>query len=96
MTTQAHPMACVHATDIGPGSRVWPYVVILHGARIGTECDVCSHVWIESDVTTGDHVTIKSDLQFWDGLRRVSQFNCVTAIIHCNAATGTRSSPNRI
>lgn len=54
---------------IGPRTRVWAFVHILPGARIGAECNICDHVFIENDVIVGDRVTIKSGVQLWDGLR---------------------------
>jgi acetyltransferase-like isoleucine patch superfamily enzyme/dTDP-4-dehydrorhamnose 3,5-epimerase-like enzyme len=44
-------------------------VVVLPGARIGADCNVCSHCFIENDVVIGDRVTIKNGVQLWDGLR---------------------------
>lgn len=69
MNARIHPSADVASTAIGPGTRVWQYVVILAGARIGEDCNVCSHCFIENDVVIGDRVTIKSGVQLWDGLR---------------------------
>ncbi len=42
---------------------------MLSGARIGEDCNVCDHVFIENDVIVGDRVTIKCGVQLWDGLR---------------------------
>ena len=64
-----HPLADVHATDIGTGSRVWQFVVILANAQIGRDCNICAHCLIESDVIIGDRVTVKSGVQIWNGLR---------------------------
>ena len=67
--TTIHKLADVAAQNIGSGTRVWQYVVILSEARIGTDCNICSHVLIENDVIIGDRVTVKSGVQLWDGLR---------------------------
>ncbi len=64
-----HRLADVLTGAIGDGTRIWQFVVILPGARIGTECNICSHVFIENDVVIGDRVTIKCGVQLWDGLR---------------------------
>jgi len=64
-----HPSADVACETIGRGTRVWQFVVILRGAQIGEECNVCSHCFIENDVVIGDRVTIKSGVQLWDGVR---------------------------
>lgn len=64
-----HPQADVQSTQIGGGTRVWQFVVVLPGASIGRDCNICSHVFIENDVVVGDRVTVKSGVQLWDGLR---------------------------
>jgi acetyltransferase-like isoleucine patch superfamily enzyme/dTDP-4-dehydrorhamnose 3,5-epimerase-like enzyme len=42
---------------------------VLPGARIGSGCNICDHVFIENDVVVGDDVTVKCGVQLWDGLR---------------------------
>ena len=37
-------------------------------ARIGENCNLCSHVFIENDVIIGDEVTVKCGVQLWDGV----------------------------
>lgn len=64
-----HHLSDVTATDIGEGTRVWQYAVILKNARIGKECNICAHTLIEGDVVVGDRVTIKSGVFLWDGTR---------------------------
>lgn len=64
-----HDLADVQSSAIGVGTRVWQYVVILPGAQIGQDCNICSHCLIENDVVLGDRVTVKSGVQLWDGLR---------------------------
>jgi UDP-2-acetamido-3-amino-2,3-dideoxy-glucuronate N-acetyltransferase len=68
-SARVHPLADVASCDIGPETRVWQFVVILEGARIGSKCNICAHVLIEGDVQIGDRVTVKSGVQLWDGLR---------------------------
>lgn len=69
MNAQIHPSADVASEAIGTGTRIWQFTVVLSGARIGEDCNVCSHCFIENDVVIGDRVTIKSGVQLWDGLR---------------------------
>jgi acetyltransferase-like isoleucine patch superfamily enzyme len=64
-----HSSADVQSTDIGDGTNIWQFVIVLPGARIGRDCNICAHVLIENDVVVGDRVTIKSGVQLWDGLR---------------------------
>jgi len=64
-----HSTADVQSRNIGEGTTVWQFVVILPGARIGSGTNICSHCFIENDVLVGDRVTVKSGVQLWDGLR---------------------------
>lgn len=64
-----HALADVQTVHIGEETRIWQYVVILAGARIGSQCNICANVLIEGDVVVGDRVTVKSGVQLWDGLR---------------------------
>lgn len=64
-----HPTADVQSTQIGEGTFVWQFSVVLKGAVIGRNCNVNFNVFIENDVVLGDNVTIKSGVQLWDGIR---------------------------
>jgi UDP-2-acetamido-3-amino-2,3-dideoxy-glucuronate N-acetyltransferase len=64
-----HPHSLVESENIGDDTRVWAFAHILPGARVGSECNICDHVFIENDVVIGDRVTIKCGVQVWDGLR---------------------------
>jgi acetyltransferase-like isoleucine patch superfamily enzyme len=69
MNAIIHELADVASDAIGDGTRIWQFVVVLPGAKIGADCNICAHVFIENDVTVGDRVTIKCGVQLWDGLR---------------------------
>lgn len=64
-----HRLADVQSSAIGAGTRIWQFVVILSGARIGQDSNICAHCLVENDVVIGDRVTVKSGVQLWDGLR---------------------------
>ena len=53
---------------IGKDTRIWAFTHILGGAKIGVNCNICDHVFIENDVLIGDSVTIKCGVQIWDGI----------------------------
>ena len=69
MTNTIHPLADVQSKEIGSGTRIWQFCVVLPGAKIGAGCNICAHVLIENDVEVGDNVTVKSGVQLWDGVR---------------------------
>ena len=64
-----HPLSDVQSQTIGEGTRIWQFSVVLAGAKIGDNCNICAQVFIENDVVIGDNVTIKNGVQLWDGLR---------------------------
>lgn len=64
-----HRLADVQTNDIGEGTTVWQFAVILKGAVIGSNCNVNCHTFIENDVQIGDRVTVKSGVFLWNGLR---------------------------
>jgi UDP-2-acetamido-3-amino-2,3-dideoxy-glucuronate N-acetyltransferase len=63
-----HPLALIETEVIGSGTRIWAFAHILYGARIGKECNICDHTFIEGDVIVGDRVTVKCGVQLWDGV----------------------------
>lgn len=60
--------AQVLTKNIGDRTKIWQFVVILEQAQIGSDCNICSHVFIENQVVIGNKVTIKSGVQIWDGV----------------------------
>lgn len=63
-----HPLSDVQTKKIGSGTSIWQFCVVLAGANIGSNCNICAHVLIEDDVKIGNNVTIKSGVQIWNGL----------------------------
>lgn len=64
-----HPLADVHSTQIGSSTRIWQFTVVLEGAVIGSEVNICAQCFIENDVRIGNRVTVKNGVQLWDGIR---------------------------
>ena len=68
-TINIHPITDVQSVQIGTGTSIWQFCIVLPGAKIGEGCNICSHCLIENDVFIGDRVTVKCGVQLWDGLR---------------------------
>lgn len=64
-----HEKSLVETEDIGRNTRIWAFTHVLSKAKIGSDCNICDHVFIENDVVVGDRVTVKCGVQLWDGLR---------------------------
>jgi UDP-2-acetamido-3-amino-2,3-dideoxy-glucuronate N-acetyltransferase len=54
---------------VGEGTSIWQSCVVLSGAKIGANCNICAQCLIENDVILGDRVTVKSGVYLWDGVR---------------------------
>jgi UDP-2-acetamido-3-amino-2,3-dideoxy-glucuronate N-acetyltransferase len=64
----AHPDARVETDAIGPRTRIWAFAHVLPGARVGADCNICDHTFIEGGAEVGDRVTLKCGVQLWSGI----------------------------
>lgn len=63
-----HQLANILSPHIGEGTNIWQFCVVLADAKIGKNCNICSHCFIENNVTIGDNVTIKNGVSLYDGI----------------------------
>lgn len=64
-----HPLAEVSAAaQVGSGSRIWQFVVVLPGAIVGENSNICAQCFIEGGARVGSRVTVKNGVQLWDGV----------------------------
>ena len=67
MKNKIHPLSDIQSSDVGNSTSIWQYTVILPKAKIGENCNICSHVFIENEVIVGNDVTIKNGVRIFDG-----------------------------
>lgn len=67
MNLKIHPLAAVDSTDIGDGTVIWQFAIVLAGARIGRGCNLNCHTLVEGGASLGDEVTLKSGVYVWSG-----------------------------
>ena len=63
-----HPLSDVQCKNIPESTRIWQYCVILPNAKIGKDCNICSHCLVENEASIGNRCTIKCGVQIWDGI----------------------------
>jgi acetyltransferase-like isoleucine patch superfamily enzyme len=68
MNNFIHPTALVESNLVGKETRVWAFVHILPGARIGDNCNIGDHGYIETGATIGNNVTVKNNVCVWEGI----------------------------
>lgn len=64
----AHAQALVESEDIGTGTRIWAFAHVLAGSRIGDNCNICDHAFIETGAVLGNNVTVKNGVAIWWGV----------------------------
>ena len=62
-----HKLADCQA-KVPDSTKIWQFSVVLPEAKIGENCNICSHCFIENDVVIGNNVTVKCGVQLWDGM----------------------------
>lgn len=65
---QIHPSTDCQSQDIGEGTSIWQFCVILKGAKIGRDCNINAHCLVDGGAVLGDRVTLKSGNYIWDGV----------------------------
>lgn len=68
MSVFVHPQGLCESTDVGDGTRVWAFAHVMAGARVGRDCNIGDHAFIESGAVLGDRVTVKNAVLIWDGV----------------------------
>jgi UDP-2-acetamido-3-amino-2,3-dideoxy-glucuronate N-acetyltransferase len=63
-----HPTALVESEEIGDQTRIWAYAHVMAGAKIGRNCNIGDHAFIERGAVIGDNVTIKNGVCVWEGV----------------------------
>jgi len=63
-----HPLALCESDDVGPRTRIWAFAHVLAGARVGADCNVGDHAFVEGGAVVGDGVTIKNGVLLWSGV----------------------------
>ena len=65
-TVFVHERALCESVDVGPRTRIWAFAHVMQGARLGADCNVGDHAFIETGAILGDRVTVKNCVLIWD------------------------------
>jgi acetyltransferase-like isoleucine patch superfamily enzyme len=63
-----HPSALCESADVGAGTRIWAFAHVMSGAKVGRDCNIGDHAFIETGAWIGDRVTVKNGVFVWDGV----------------------------
>jgi UDP-2-acetamido-3-amino-2,3-dideoxy-glucuronate N-acetyltransferase len=85
MTYIAHPTAIVDAgAQIGEGSRIWHWVHICGGAKIGRDCSFGQNVFVSNRVLIGNNVKIQNNVSVYDNVILEDDVFCGPSMVFTN------------
>ncbi|MEM2754497.1 MAG: DapH/DapD/GlmU-related protein, partial [Candidatus Methanomethylicia archaeon] len=65
-----HPTAVIEEdVTIGEGSKIWHFVHVRRGAKIGRNCNIGKDVFIDVDVEIGNNVKIQNGVSIYRGVK---------------------------
>ena len=85
MATTVHASAIVDdGAVLGPDCRVWHFVHISAGARIGGRCSFGQGVYVGNDVCIGDNVKIQNNVSVYDAVKLEDDVFCGPSVVFTN------------
>jgi UDP-2-acetamido-3-amino-2,3-dideoxy-glucuronate N-acetyltransferase len=85
MPIQIHPSAIVDdGAVLGDGCRVWHFVHISAGARIGERCSFGQNVFVGNDVHIGSNVKIQNNVSVYDAVTLEDDVFCGPSMVFTN------------
>src|SRR5258706_1391540 len=85
MATVIHPSAIVDdGAVLGDDCRVWHFVHISAGARIGRGCSFGQNVFVANDVRIGDNVKIQNNVSVYDAVTLEDDVFCGPSMVFTN------------
>lgn len=95
MPFEAHPTAIVDdGAQIGEGTRVWHWVHICGGARIGERCSFGQNVFVGNDVAIGNNVRVQNNVSIYDAVTLEDDVFCGPSMVFTNV-NNPRSAVSR-
>ncbi|MFT5721797.1 MAG: UDP-2-acetamido-3-amino-2,3-dideoxy-glucuronate N-acetyltransferase [Motiliproteus sp.] len=80
-----HPTAIVdEGATIGPDSRVWHWVHVCAGARIGSGCSLGQNVFVGNQVVIGNNVKIQNNVSVYDNVYLEDDVFCGPSMVFTN------------
>jgi len=95
MSVQIHETAIVdEGAQIGDNSRIWHWVHVCGGAKIGEGCSLGQNVFVGNKVIIGDNVKIQNNVSVYDNVTIEDGVFCGPSMVFTNVYN-PRSEVNR-
>ena len=96
MATTIHPSAIVDdGAVLGAACRVWHFVHISAGARIGARCSFGQNVYVGNDVRIGDDVKIQNNVSVYDAVTLEDEVFCGPSMVFTNVYNPRAAVPRK-
>lgn len=90
-----HPSAIVDAgAQLGKGTRVWHWVHVCAGAKIGSGCSLGQNVFVANDVVVGNNVKVQNNVSIYDAVTLEDDVFCGPSMVFTNVVN-PRSAVSR-
>lgn len=84
-TVTIHPSAIVdNGAQLGAGCRVWHWVHICSGAKIGRDCSFGQNVFVGNDVFIGNNVKVQNNVSIYDAVTLEDDVFCGPSMVFTN------------
>jgi UDP-2-acetamido-3-amino-2,3-dideoxy-glucuronate N-acetyltransferase len=81
----AHSSAIIdEGAEIGADTRIWHWVHICAGARIGRGCSLGQNVFVGNQVVIGDNVKVQNSVSVYDGVTLEDDVFCGPSMVFTN------------
>jgi UDP-2-acetamido-3-amino-2,3-dideoxy-glucuronate N-acetyltransferase len=85
MATTVHPSAVIdEGAQLGEDCRVWHFVHISAGARIGARCSLGQNAFVGNDVQIGNNVRIQNNVSVYDAVTLEDDVFCGPSMVFTN------------
>lgn len=83
----AHDSAIIDAgAQIGEGTRIWHWVHICAGARIGNNCSFGQNTFVGNDVLIGNNCKLQNNVSVYDGVTLEDDVFCGPSMVFTNVS----------
>jgi len=82
---QVHPSAIIdEGAQIGAGSRIWHFVHVCSGARVGKGVSMGQNVFVGNKVVIGDNCKIQNNVSVYDNVTLEEEVFCGPSMVFTN------------
>lgn len=80
-----HPTAIIdNPVEIGEGTKIWHWVHVSSGAKIGKNCSLGQNVFVSSEAVIGHGVKIQNNVSIYDGVILEDYVFCGPSVVFTN------------